>query len=270
MIKAAVIGHPIGHSKSPLIHNYWIKQHGLSGTYEAIDIAPQNLKSDIARLIDEGYAGFNATIPHKEALFELCDETDPFARRCKAVNTVVIKDGKLIGYNTDPFGYLANLEAHCPTFDYTGKTALIIGAGGAARSIAAGLIDKGIGKIQITNRTRERAKTLITDLGTGEIIDWASRAEHLATTDLIINTTSLGMSGQPPLDLDLTTLPQSAVVSDIVYAPLETDLLRAARMRGNQAVTGIGMLLHQARPAFEKWFGVMPAVDEELERLVLE
>jgi len=262
-IKAGVIGHPISHSKSPLIHNYWIKQHGLNGSYEAIDIAPENLKSEIARLANEGYAGFNATIPHKETLFEICDETDALAQKCRAVNTAVLKDGKIYGYNTDPFGYLANLEAHCSDFDYTGKTALIIGAGGAARAIAAGLIEKGIAKTLITNRTRERAENLVDDLGTGNVID------SIEPCDLLINTTALGMTGHPPLDIDLSPLSQDTIISDIVYAPLETDLLKAAKQRGNPTVTGIGMLLHQARPSFEKWFGVMPEVDAELERLVL-
>ena len=263
MIKAGVIGHPIGHSKSPLIHNYWIKQHGLDGSYEAIDIPPENLESEIARLTAEGYAGFNATIPHKESLFELCDETDALAQTCRAVNTIVLKDGKIQGYNTDPFGYLANLESHFPDFHYTGKTALIIGAGGAARAIAAGLIEKGIGKILITNRTKERAESLVSDLGAGEVID------SIKPCDLLINTTALGMAGQPPLDIDLDALSQDTIISDIVYAPLETDLLKAAKASGNPTVTGIGMLLHQARPSFEKWFGIMPDVDAELERLVL-
>ena len=272
-IKAGVIGHPINHSKSPLIHNYWIKKEGLNGSYEAIDIAPENLKSEVGRLIDEGYAGFNATIPHKEAILELCDEVESNAEICGAVNTVAIKDGKLIGQNTDSFGFLANIRQAKSNFDFEGGTAVVIGSGGAARAAVSGLIGHRVPEVMLINRTRERAEAIAKEIGLGtdlvEVVDWEDRHDALKWANLLVNTTSLGMEGQPPLDLNLDQLGGHALVNDIVYSPLETPLLKAAAERGNPTVTGIGMLLHQARPAFNEWFGVMPNVDEELERLVL-
>lgn len=272
-IKAGVIGHPINHSKSPLIHNYWIKKHGLNGSYEAIDIAPEDLKSGVQRLVDEGYAGFNVTIPHKEAILELCDEIDANAEICGAVNTVAIKDGKLIGHNTDSFGFLANIKEAKPDFNFEAGTAVVIGSGGAARAIVSGLVGHRVPEVMLINRTRARAETIAKEIGLGtdlvEVVDWEDRHDALKWANLLVNTTSLGMEGQPPLDLNLDKLPAYALVNDIVYAPLETPLLKAAAAKGNSTVTGIGMLLHQARPAFNEWFGVMPNVDEELERLVL-
>ena len=272
-IKAGVIGHPIKHSKSPIIHNYWIEKGRMNGSYEAIDIAPENLKSDIQRLVEEGYAGFNVTIPHKEAVLELCDEVDGNAEICGAVNTVVIKDGKLIGHNTDSFGFLTNIKTAYPDFDFEEGPAVVIGAGGAARAIVSGLIGHRIPEVILVNRTRERAEKIAKDIGLGtdlvEVVDWDERNDVLQWANLVVNTTSLGMEGQPALDLNLDALSNDALVNDIVYSPLETDLLKSAKDRGNPTVTGIGMLLHQARPAFYEWFGVMPQVDEELERLVL-
>lgn len=272
-IKTGVIGHPIKHSKSPIIHNYWIEQGNLNGTYEAIDIAPENLKSDIQRLIDEGYAGFNVTIPHKEAVFELCDEVDGNVEICGAVNTVVIEDGKLIGHNTDSFGFLTNIKTAKPDFDFEEGPAVVIGAGGAARAVVSGLIGHRIPEVILVNRTRERAEKIAQDIGLGtdlvEVIDWDERHEALKWANLVVNASSLGMDGQPSLDLNLEELSTDALVNDIVYSPLQTPLLKAAAERGNPTVTGIGMLLHQARPAFYEWFGMMPNVDEELERRVL-
>jgi len=273
MIKAAVIGHPINHSKSPIIHNYWIEQNDLNGSYEAIDIAPENLKDGVQKLINEGYAGFNITIPHKEKILELCDEVDANAEVCGAVNTVVIKDGKLLGHNTDSFGFLTNIKAAKPSFDFEGGPAVVIGAGGAARAVVSGLIGHRSPEIILINRTRERAEKIAQDIGLGtdlvEVVDWEERHDALQWANLVINASSLGMEGQPPLDLNLDKLSKHALVNDIVYSPLETPLLKAAKKRGNMTVTGIGMLLHQARPAFSEWFGVMPNVDSELERRVL-
>ncbi len=273
-IKAGVIGHPIHHSKSPLIHNYWIKQHGLNGSYEAIDIAPDDLKDGVGRLIDEGYAGFNVTIPHKESIMDLCDEVDGNAELCGAVNTVVIKDGKLIGSNTDSFGFLTNIKAAYPDFDFSEGPAVVIGAGGASRAVVSGLIGHRIPEVILINRTRSRAETIAKEIGLDtdlvEVADWEERHDMLQWANLVVNASSLGMDGQPPLDLNLDKLSDDALVNDIVYAPLETDLLKSAKQRGNPTVTGIGMLLHQARPAFQKWFDVMPQVDEELERMVLK
>lgn len=270
--KTAVIGHPINHSKSPLIHTHWIKQYDLNGTYEAIDIAPETLKEGIDTLITNGFSGFNVTIPHKETILPLCETIDDTARACGAVNTIVIKDGKLHGYNTDGFGFIANIKQNAPSFDFTKGPAVIIGAGGAARAIIKGLIDAGVPRIIIANRTREKADIIAAQMDATKIttIEWADRHAALENANLLVNTSSLGMTGKPPLDLGLTALPSSALVTDIVYSPLETPLLTTAKQRGNTIVTGIGMLLHQARPGFEKWHGIMPQVTKELEALVLK
>ncbi|MEZ5918384.1 MAG: shikimate dehydrogenase [Alphaproteobacteria bacterium] len=267
-IKAAVIGHPVAHSKSPLIHNHWIKQYRLAGHYDAIDIPPDQLANGIKRLIEDGYTGFNFTIPHKERACDLCDELDEAARLIGAVNTMQIKEGHRIGMNTDAFGFITNIKTVRPGFIFTGCTALVLGAGGAARAVIQGLLEEGAAKILLTNRTREKAEILAT-VPQIEIFDWEDRHDRLDEADLLINTTSLGMSGQPALDLRLALLPKKALVTDIVYAPLHTDLLKKAETQGNQTVTGIGMLLHQARPAFQAWFGVMPDVTPALEKLVL-
>jgi shikimate dehydrogenase len=273
-VKAAVIGHPISHSKSPLIHNEWIKTYGLQGSYEAIDIAPEELERGIQRLIDEGFAGFNVTVPHKEAVLALCDEVDHNARAIGAVNTVVIKDGKLRGLNTDGFGFLHNIWDVAPDFEFQNKRAVILGAGGAARAIISGLIGEEIGQIALTNRTREKAEKIKDEMGFSSYLivveDWENRNQILKNADLLVNTTSLGMNGQPPLDINLNALPKTALVNDIVYAPLQTGLLKAAKENGNIAVTGIGMLIHQARPAFKEWFGLLPDVTDELRELVLK
>lgn len=273
-IKTGVIGHPISHSKSPLIHNYWIKQHGLNGSYDAIDIAPEALKSGVQGLIDEGYAGFNVTIPHKEAIMALCDEVDGNAELCGAVNTVIIKDGKLYGFNTDSFGFLSNIKQAYPAFDFEEGAAVVIGAGGAARAIVSGLVGHRIPEVILINRTKARAEKIAEDIGLNtdlvEVVDWEERHDALQWANLVVNASSLGMKGQPSLDLNLDKLSENALVNDIVYSPLETDLLKSAKAKGHKTVTGIGMLLHQARPAFQKWYGIMPDVDSALEQLVLK
>ncbi len=272
MIKACVIGHPIGHSKSPLIHNYWIAQHGLEGSYEAVDIPCESLEKDVRGLTQKGFAGFNVTIPHKEAMLALCDEVDETARQIGAVNTVIIRDGRLCGTNTDSFGFIQNIKTGAPDFDFTAAPAVVLGAGGAARAVIHGLLQEGVPQIIIANRTAAKAETLKAACGAPEkitIAPWDARGEVLAGAGLLVNTTALGMNGQGPLEIDLAKLPSSALVTDIVYAPLETALLKDAKKRGNIVVGGIGMLLHQARPAFQAWFGVMPEVDEKLQQKVL-
>lgn len=269
-IKAGVIGHPIKHSKSPLIHNHWIEKYGLSGDYKAIDIAPENLKDGVQKLVDEGYAGFNVTIPHKQEIFKLCADVDDTARAIGAVNTVVVRNGVLHGTNTDAFGFIENVRQSAYGVDFVHRPAVVLGAGGAARAIVYGLIEAGAGQIIILNRTADKAKD-VAEINTDivRVAPWEARTEMLRDCGLLVNTTSLGMTGKDALEIDLSYLPEDATVSDIVYAPLMTDLLQQARARGNQIVTGIGMLLHQARPAFEKWFGVLPDVDEALEKKVL-
>lgn len=269
-LKAGVIGYPIHHSKSPIIHGTWIKEHGLTGTYKTIEIAPENLKEDIQKLIDQGFNGFNVTIPHKQNIMAFCDEVDDTAQAIGAVNTVLIKEKKLYGTNTDAFGFIENIKQEASNFDFKNKSALVLGAGGAARAIVYALNQAGLSEIYITNRTRAKAESLI-ELAPDKarIIDWNSREKALEGLDLLVNTTSLGMSEQGALELDLTHLPAHALVNDIVYAPLMTPLLSDAKARGNEIVTGIGMLLHQARPAFEKWTGIMPQVDHDLVKKVL-
>lgn len=272
-IRAAVIGHPVTHSKSPSIHGYWIAKYGLSGSYEAIDLSPQDLERGVRDLTARGYAGFNVTVPHKRAVMDLCAELDYTARRIGAVNTVIIgPDGALEGRNTDAFGFLENIRAAVPGFDFSAGPAVVLGAGGAARAVVDALVQAGAKKIVLANRTRDTAQELAQRCACPcdiVVADWEYRHDVLEGAALLVNTTSLGMKGQPPLTIDLGRLPPGAVVNDIVYAPLETDLLAAAKTRGNRTVTGIGMLLHQARPAFAAWFGVMPEVTDELTERVL-
>lgn len=269
-IRAGVIGHPINHSKSPIIHGHWIAQHGLDGSYEAIDIAPDMLPARIAQLAADGYAGFNVTIPHKEAIFKFCDDVDEKAQLIGAVNTVKIERGKLYGTNTDAFGFIANIKQNAPGFDFTRGSALVLGAGGAARAVVYGLLQENVPHIIITNRTRDKAD-MIAAMAPEKIsvIDWDMRADAVRDAGLIINTTALGMTGKDPLDISLDGAQDGALVTDIVYAPLMTNLLKQAKDKKLQYVTGIGMLLHQARPAFELWFGVLPQVDDLLRVRVL-
>ena len=268
-IKCGVIGHPVSHSKSPLIHNHWIAQYGLQGEYKAVEIAPENLKDGVQALMDEGYAGFNVTVPHKQEIFKLCDSVDDLAQSIGAVNTVVIRDGKLHGTNTDAFGFIQNVHMGAFGVDFTHRHAVVLGAGGAARAVVHGLIEAGAQKIILTNRTMEKAHEIAAMNGMIEVAPWEKRNEILSGAGFLVNTTSLGMKGKDKLEMDLSLLPKYATVCDIVYAPLMTGLLEQAKARGNQTVTGIGMLLHQARPAFEKWFGILPDVTEELEKKVL-
>ena len=276
-IKAAVIGDPISHSLSPKIHGYFLDKYKIDGSYQAIKIEKNNLNQDVKKLIDEGFAGFNVTLPHKEEIYKLCHHKSRSAELTGAVNTVIITaDGKLFGHNSDVEGFLNNLKISCPEFDLKGKNAFVIGAGGAARAIVYGLIKSGVSKIFITNRNQERAEKLITDFlyfshqKRCEIIflDEKKFAPKLELCDLLVNSTSLGMTGQEKLRLDLNHLNKSAVVYDIVYKPLITDLLADAKKRGNKIVTGIGMLVQQALIGFEAWFGKKPEVDEQLEKIL--
>jgi shikimate dehydrogenase len=269
-IRCAVIGHPIAHSKSPLIHTHWINAYGLNGAYTAIDIAPDDLQQKIKTLIDDGYAGLNVTVPHKQSMMDLCDDLDDTATAIGAVNTIVFQDGKIHGRNTDAFGFLENIKQAQPEFSFAQKTVVLLGAGGAARAAVYAMLQENVGKIFIVNRTIESAQNLChMDAGRLQPIAWEQRDACLAEADILINTTSLGMRGKDPLEISLESLPRRALVHDIVYAPLMTDLLADAKQRGNAVITGIGMLLHQARPAFKAWFGVMPDVDDALMNKVL-
>ena len=265
---AGVIGHPILHSQSPLIHGYWLKAYGLVGSYERFDIAPENLTDGISALVDQGIRGFNVTLPHKQAILPLCADISSEAQAIGAVNTVVVReDGKLSGDNTDGYGFLQNLLESCPDFDFKVSSALVLGAGGAARAILHSLKKSGVAHLYLCNRTRDHAEDLARIFG-AQVVDWDDREQVVRDVQLLVNTTSLGMVGQPALDINIDAACGDCVVYDIVYAPLYTDLLVRARSRGLKTVTGIGMLLHQARPGFEQWFGIAPQVTKELRELL--
>jgi shikimate dehydrogenase len=268
---AGIFGWPIAHSRSPRLHGFWLDRHGIDGTYIPLAVAPENFATAFRALPALGFRGVNVTVPHKEAALAQCDAVDAQARRIGAVNTVVVdKSGRLIGSNTDAFGFIENVRRSAK-WDAVSGPAVVLGAGGAARAIVVALRDAGAPGLRIANRTRSRADALAAELGGGiEVVDWERRADALADAALLVNTTTLGMQGHEPLALDLSHLPDDAVVTDIVYTPLQTPLLRAAASRGNQIVDGLGMLLYQAQPGFEKWFGVRPDVDEALRRFVLE
>ncbi len=269
MKKIALLGYPVSHSKSPLIHNYWMKKHALDASYEAIAVAPEDLETTMLRLIDAGYAGLNVTIPHKETVFTLCDDWDDTAKRAGAVNIVVIEGGKCKGFNTDIFGFTENIRVAGPRFDFKKGPAVVLGAGGAARAVVLGLLQEGAPEIRIANRTKEKAQLLARDFKNLRVYDWDNVAAALENANMLVNATSLGMQGKDRLEIDLSALPRDALVNDMVYVPLQTDLLRTARERGNPVVTGIGTLLHQARAGFKEWFGIMPEIDAELKSMVL-
>lgn len=265
-IRAGVMGWPVAHSLSPRLHGYWLARHGIDGRYDALEVAPDRLAERLAELADEGIAGVNLTLPHKQAALGLMASLSPAAQIIGAVNTVVVEDdGALAGDNTDAFGFMANLRDGAPRWSAASGPAVIIGAGGAARAVCHGLLEAGAPELRIVNRTPARAESLAAmDHRRIKALPWAARAETLEGAALLVNTTTLGMAGQPALDLDLAALPPEALVTDIVYAPLETPLLAAAGRRGNPVVDGLGMLLHQARPGFAAWFGVMPEVTPDL------
>lgn len=269
--RAFVVGHPVKHSRSPLIHGHWLKELGLAGSYERVDIAPAALADFLGGLSEHGFVGGNVTIPHKEAAFRLARELTDRAGRLEAVNTLWLQDGLIHGDNTDIVGFLAHLDASLGAGWERGtrRGALVLGAGGAARAIVAGLLDRGLEPILVANRTFARAKELGTlDPARIRAVPWHEVEDRLEGVDLLVNATSLGMAGQPPLQIELGRLPPGAAVADIVYVPLETPLLAAARRGGFRTVDGLGMLLHQAVPGFERWFGIRPAVTPELRSLL--
>ncbi len=270
MIKSGVIGWPVGHSLSPRLHGYWLRRYNINGSYRALPVRPEELPSAVQDLIAGGYRGCNVTVPHKEAVMTCLDGISAKARRIGAVNTIVIEDGAAKGDNTDGFGFMENLAAGAPGFAAADGPAVVLGAGGGARAVVAALIDAGARDIRLLNRTRERAEKLAADLGGPiSVLDWRQRSGRLDGAALLVNATTMGMTGAPPLEISLDGLAATALVTDLVYAPLQTNLLAAAAARGNPVVDGIGMLLHQARPGFAAWFGVEPQVDDGLRRHVL-
>ena len=270
-VLAGVVGWPVAHSRSPLLHGHWIAEHGLRGAYVPLAVAPGRLEAALRGLPALGFAGCNVTIPHKVDTLRLVDRVEPLARRIGAVNLVVVAaNGTLEGRNTDAFGFVQALHEAQPGWRADAGPAVVLGAGGAARAIVAGLMDDGAREIRLLNRTAARAEELAADLQDAcatcrvQVLPWTTRHEALAGASLLVNTTSQGMHGQEPLDIRLDALPPSGVVCDAVYVPLETPLLASARARGHPVVDGLGMLLHQARPAFEAWFGVAPQVTPAL------
>ncbi len=271
--RAFVCGHPVEHSMSPAIHGYWISQHGLNATYEKIDVMPEDFPDFLEGLALAGYSGGNITIPHKETAFSNVRSKDEAALKIGAVNTVWLENDILCGTNTDWSGFAANLDEHAPGWDSC-EVAVVLGAGGAARGVIYALIDRGISKIRIVNRTRSRADRLAGDFASNRgsellVDDWAELQHALQTAELLINTTSLGLEGGDDAP-NISGLPSSAIVTDIVYSPLQTPLLKAADSAGLKTVDGLGMLLHQAVPGFEKWFGVRPKVTPQLRDMIIE
>ena len=266
--KAFVLGHPIAHSRSPLIHNHWIGAHGLRGSYEAIDVAPGTLVGILKRVRSGEFAGGNITVPLKEEAFATVDQLTDTAKAIGAVNTVFMKEGQLWGDNTDAYGFSANLADKAADWKHF-KVALVIGAGGAARAVIKSLLDAGFGAVAVVNRTLSRAKELEAEFGSvviaGSLIEFSYFAQ---IADIIINTSSIGMAGKDEHSFDFSSVIPSALVTDIVYVPLETSFLKSARLAGLKTIDGLGMLLHQAVPGFERWFGLRPDVTPELRALV--
>ena len=259
-VLTGVMGWPVAHTRSPAIHNHWIAQYSLKGAYVQLPVQPQNLEAAIRGLPALGFAGCNITVPHKVNAMQLMDTLHPAARRVAAINTVVVQaDGSLLGMNNDGYGYIQSLRDAQPDWRGDAGPALVMGAGGAARAIVVALLDEGVPEVRLCNRTQDKAQALKDAFGDRvTIIPWAERNSAMAGVRLLVNTTTQGLHGQPALDVVLDDLSAEALVSDAIYIPLETPLLAAARQRGHQTVNGLGMLLNQARPAFQAWFGVQP------------
>lgn len=268
---AGVIGWPVAHSRSPRLHGWWLDHYRIDGAYVPLAVRPENFAAAFRALPKLGFAGANITLPHKEAALALVDQADDGARRIGAVNTMLVApDGRMLGSNSDAFGFMESLRAGAPGWRAADGPAVVVGAGGAARAVVVALLDAGAPEVVVLNRTRARAEAMAVNLGGPiRIESWSDRTMALAGAGLLVNTTSLGMEGQEPLDLDLDRLPSDAVVTDAVYTPLLTPLLAAAAARGNRIVDGLGMLLHQARPGFAAWFGVAPEVTPALRDHVL-
>ncbi len=269
MIKACVIGWPVAHSRSPLIHNHWIKQHGISGIYDKVAVEPEHVAQFFERVRRGEYAGCNVTLPHKENVVALIDEADDRVRRIGALNTVWLEDNKLHATSTDGLGFVANVIDHYPNFECSGKTVTILGAGGSARALVDELLRQGVERIHVHNRTHARAEQIAEHFGKSVVaVDVEKLGQALDTTDLLINTTPQGMNSETQIDIPWMQLKPTSVVADIVYTPMITPFLKTAKDRDHKIVPGLGMLLHQAVIGFEKWFGVTPLVTPELHALV--
>ena len=268
---AGIMGMPVLQSRSPIIHNHWIREHGISAAYGHLPVQIDRVEAAVRGLSALGLAGCNITQPHKLAAFPLMDWLSPAAQRIGAINCIVVQaDGALHGFNFDGEGFVQSLREQRPQWRAAQGPVVVLGAGGAARAVLCALIDEGAREIRLINRTRDKAEALAAGSGSiVQVIDWSSRHDALDGAALLVNSTNQGMYGQPPLDLSLDALPLNAIVSDLIYVPLETPLLATARARGHAIVNGLGMLLHQAVPAFEAWFGVRPVVNDSLRRAVL-
>ncbi|MHA1517282.1 MAG: shikimate dehydrogenase [Alphaproteobacteria bacterium] len=264
--RACVIGWPVDHSRSPIIHRYWLEKYGIDGAYEKEAVRPEDIEGFLQQLWTHGYVGANVTLPHKEAALRAARSADEAATTIGAANTLWLDpDGAVHASNTDAYGFMTNLEARAPHWKDAGGYVVVLGAGGGARGILYGLLKAGVQRILLANRTRARAEALAEAFGPKvEVIDWEGKDAALSECGLLVNATSLGMMGQEALSIDVSALPNEAVVADIVYVPLETPLLNSARARNLATVDGLGMLLHQAVPGFERWFGVRPEVTPEL------
>jgi shikimate dehydrogenase len=270
MKHACVIGWPVEHSRSPLLHGYWLKKYGIDGTYTKRAVAPEAVADFLRSLRANGYVGCNVTVPHKAAAFSAANEREDSAKAVSAANTLWLSDGKLVAANTDTYGYMTNLRQQAPGWDRRDAPVSILGAGGAARAIVFGFLDAGVSEIRVFNRTRTRAETLAQQFGSCvKVFDWSQREAGSRDSAVLVNTTTIGMNGVGTLDFDLAGFDPECVVSDIVYVPLETELLRKAKSQGLRIVDGVGMLLHQGVPGFEKWFGVRPEVTDELRNLIV-
>jgi len=262
---AGVMGWPVIHSRSPALHGFLLQQHGLYGAYVPLAIKPEGLEAALRALPALCFAGCNLTIPHKQAAMAMVDAVDEAARAIGAASCVTVgEDGRLSATNNDWFGYVEGVLEIYPDWRADAGPIVVIGAGGGSRAVVYALVRRGAGEIRLVNRTRSRAEALANDIGPITVVDWDARADALDGAAMLVNTTSQGMVGNPPLDIDLARLPKDALVSDIVYIPAETPLLAAARQRGNPTVRGLGMLLHQARPAWRSWFGIDVSVTPEL------
>lgn len=268
---AGVIGYPVKHSLSPKLHNFWIKRYNFDAVYIPLQVSPDNIKHVVKSLPYMGIVGCNVTVPHKESVMDLMDDITPIAKRIGAVNTITINnEGKLCGTNTDAYGFIENIKNNQPDFNFSAGKSVVLGAGGAARAICAALLDEGVPEITIVNRTIKKAEEIKQHLGGNiKVKQWDDRNIILENANLLVNTTTLGMSGKSVLDINLDLLPDSALVTDIIYVPLETPLLMQAKKRGNKILNGLGMLLYQAVPGFESWFGMKAEINEELYEYIL-
>ncbi len=266
---ACVIGWPVKHSRSPVIHRFWLNELGLAGDYVIEPVEPERIVAFFARLPASGLVGCNVTVPHKEAAFAAVTRREAAAEETGALNTIWIEEGRLVGTNTDPIGFLANLDQEAPGWDADAGPAVVLGAGGAARAVVWALIQRGFAPVTVVNRTRERAEALARRFGPAvEVSGWEALPDRLSDARVLVNTTTLGMHGQPLLEVDVSRLPAGAVVNDLVYVPSDTPLITSARVAGLTAVGGLGMLLHQAVPGFEHWFGRRPTVTPALRAAV--